>query len=56
MKMFHKDSNYPIDVHPSRVEEMKRKGWTDTEPKPKKAKAQPTEATTTEEVTEDGNS
>ena len=54
MLMYHKDSNYPIDVHPNRIEEMKRKGWTDTEPKPKKAK--PTEATNTEEVTNDGNS
>lgn len=59
MKMYHKNAEQPISVHPDRVEEMKRKGWTDTEPKSQKAKTksvEPTEATTTEEVTNDGNS
>lgn len=32
MKMYHPESNYPIDVHPSRVEDMQRKGWTFKEP------------------------
>lgn len=32
MIMYHPESNYPIDVHPSRVEEMKLKGWTESEP------------------------
>ena len=32
MIMNHPESNFPIDVHPDRVEEMKRKGWTLDEP------------------------
>jgi len=42
MIMYHPESKYPIDVHPNRVEEMQRKGWTFDEPtkaKPKKAKS-----------------
>ena len=45
MKMYHGDNQ--IDVHPDRVEEMKRKGWTDTQPsqaKPKKAKSKAIES------------
>lgn len=51
MKMYHKDAKESISVQPDRVEEMKRKGWTDTEPK--KATAKPK---ATKEVIEDGNS
>jgi len=50
MKMFHKDSNYPIDVHPSRIEEMQRKGWTDKQPSPSKRKAKPKATETVEEI------
>ena len=51
MLMYHKDAKEPISVHPSRAEEMKRQGWTDTEPK--KATPKPKLA---KEVNEDGNS
>ena len=56
MKMYHAESNFPIDVHPTRVEDMKRKGWTTDEPsqaKPKKAK---TEAIETVKENENGES
>lgn len=56
MKMHHPDANYPIDVHPTRVESMLAKGWTVEEPtkaKPKKAK---TTATETVEENENGES
>lgn len=33
MIMWHEDATVPIDVHPTRIEEMKRKGWTEEEPK-----------------------
>lgn len=42
MKMWHKEATLPITVHPTRVEEMKRKGWTDKEPK-KATTKKPTE-------------
>lgn len=32
MKMFHKDSKEPVDVHPSQVETMKNRGWTEKQP------------------------
>ena len=51
MKMYHKDAKESISVHPDRVEEMKRKGWTES--KPKKASSKPK---ATKEVIEDGNS
>jgi len=48
MIMYHKGSSDPVDVHPSKIEEMKAKGWKAKKPttrKPKKA-----------EVIEDGES
>ena len=50
MKMYHKNAEQPISVQPDRVEEMKRKGWT--EKKPAKATSKKPETT---EVIEDGN-
>ena len=50
MQMYHKNAEQPIFVHPDRVEEMKRKGWT--EKKPTKATSKKPETT---EVIEDGN-
>ena len=50
MKMYHKNAEQPISVHPDRVEEMKRKGRT--EKKPTKATSKKPE---TKEVIEDGN-
>lgn len=52
MKMYHKDAKESISVHPDRVEEMKRRGWT--EKKPTKATAKPKAMDI--EVTENGNS
>jgi hypothetical protein len=51
MKMYHQDSNYPIDVHPSRIDEMERKGWTQepTKAQPKR-KAQSKAIDTLEEI------
>ena len=43
MKMWHEKATVPIDVHPTRVEEMKRKGWTNQEPKQKATTKKPTE-------------
>ena len=43
MMMWHEKATVPIDVHPTRVEEMKRKGWTDQEPKQKATTKKPTE-------------
>ncbi len=48
MLMYHTSTEFPISVHPTRVEEMKRKGWTE---KPTKAQPQPTD-----EVDDDGES
>lgn len=46
MKMYHKDSKEPVDVHRSQIENAKAAGWTETKPsKPTKQK----------EVNEDGN-
>ena len=56
MKMYHPESNYPIDVHPSRIEDMQRKGWASEVPsqaKPKKAKSKAIE---TVEENENGES
>lgn len=55
MKMCHPDSNFDIDVHPSRVEEMKRKGWSETTPSEVKADAQAEAVETLEEIN-DGKS
>jgi len=29
MKMYHKDSKGSVDVHPSQIENMRSKGWTE---------------------------
>lgn len=55
MKMYHPDSNFDIDVHPSRVEEMTRKGWQTDEPSPVKADAKAEAVDTLEEIN-DGES
>ena len=34
MKMTHPKAKQPIDVHPSQVETMKARGWTEIKPKP----------------------
>jgi len=39
MKMYHKNSQHPVDVHPSKIESMKNKGWKVKPPtKPTEAK------------------
>ena len=38
MKMYHAKAK-PIDVHPTRIDEMKRKGWKDKPRKTKPSKA-----------------
>jgi len=41
MLMYHKNSKEPVDCHPSQIESMKAKGWTEkptTKPKPKEEK------------------
>ena len=38
MLMFHKDAKQPVDVHPSQIENMRAKGWTDQAPKKKSSK------------------
>ena len=48
MVMYHESTEFPIFAHPTRVEEMKRKGWTE---EPTMAQTQPTD-----EVDNDGES
>jgi hypothetical protein len=46
--MYHEQAEFPISVHPSQVNRMLAKGWTE---KPIEAQPQPTD-----EVNEDGES
>ena len=45
MLMYHKESKEPVNVHPSQIENMKVRGWTETEKPNHKPKT---------EVNEDG--
>jgi hypothetical protein len=56
MKMYHPDSNYPIDVHPTRVESMQAKGWTFDEPTKAKPKRKAKDAIETTQEIDNGES
>lgn len=56
MKMYHPEANYPIDVHPARVDSMLAKGWTTQEPTKAKPSRKAKDAIETTQEIDNGES